>query len=374
MCYVGIPLLEPDNRLLGEEVHRLHFHIGELSDPLLIRTAPHIEHHVEFVFQQGVDGMLLGKAHVTNRIFLMRTLIGAGKRVQLVHRIVLPQLLNADITHVGMPNGAATLEDALHAGLEESGFFGEILPRLGERRPVFAVRRAVDELHAHLPLEISHVLAQVWLGDMQLFCSSTETEMTGENEMVDASEMAGANEMTDTSELVPIEWEEKSDTVYAVTLEEEQIAIEENENVAEDVLAETQEELSAGSIETLPAVQEKEETEVAMTGEPAITVEKEELQPIEEMIIPEEVVYIEETEIETEKIETEQVETGTSEELETVRFPEEYVTYEVAKGDTLYGICVRFYGNLHRAKEICELNHIEDMNNILYGQKILLPQ
>ena len=53
---------------------------------------------------------------------------------------------------------------------------------------------------------------------------------------------------------------------------------------------------------------------------------------------------------------------------------EEYVTYEVAKGDTLYGICVRFYGNLHRAKEICELNHIEDMNNILYGQKILLPQ
>lgn len=201
------------------------------------------------------------------------------------------------------------------------------------------------------------------------------SQMTGANEMVDASQMAGANEMTDTSELVPIEWEEKSDTVYAVTLEEEQIAIEENENVAEDVLAETQEELSAGSIETLPAVQEKEETDVAMTGEPAITVEKEELQPIEEMIIPEEVVYIGETEkTEIEKIETEQVETGTSEELETVRFPEEYVTYEVAKGDTLYGICVRFYGNLHRAKEICELNHIEDMNNILYGQKILLPQ
>lgn len=200
-------------------------------------------------------------------------------------------------------------------------------------------------------------------------------EMQEVKETADASEMMGANEMTDTSELVPIEWEEKSDTVYEVTLEEEQIAIEENENVTEDVLAETQEELSAGSIETLPAVQEKEETEVAMTGEPAITVEKEELQPIEEMIIPEEVVYIEEIEkTENEKIEIEQVETGTSEELETVRFPEEYVTYEVAKGDTLYGICVRFYGNLHRAKEICELNHIEDMNNILYGQKILLPQ
>lgn len=52
----------------------------------------------------------------------------------------------------------------------------------------------------------------------------------------------------------------------------------------------------------------------------------------------------------------------------------EYITYEVAKGDTLYGICVRFYGNLYRAGEICELNHIKDMDNILYGQKILLPQ
>lgn len=197
-------------------------------------------------------------------------------------------------------------------------------------------------------------------------------EMQEVKETADASQMAGANEMTDTSELVPIEWEEMSDTTYEVISEVERIAVEENENVAEDVLAETQEELSAGSIETLPEVQEKEEAEVAMTEEPVITVEKEELQPIEEMIIPEEVVYIEETE--KTEIETEQVETGTSEELETVRFPEEYVTYEVAKGDTLYGICVRFYGNLHRAKEICELNHIEDMNNILYGQKILLPQ
>lgn len=51
-----------------------------------------------------------------------------------------------------------------------------------------------------------------------------------------------------------------------------------------------------------------------------------------------------------------------------------YVTYEVSKGDTLYGICVRFYGNLSKAKEICELNGIENKDNILYGQKILLPE
>lgn len=53
---------------------------------------------------------------------------------------------------------------------------------------------------------------------------------------------------------------------------------------------------------------------------------------------------------------------------------ESYITYEVCEGDTLYGICVRFYGNLSRASEICELNQIENMDNILYGEKILLPQ
>lgn len=52
----------------------------------------------------------------------------------------------------------------------------------------------------------------------------------------------------------------------------------------------------------------------------------------------------------------------------------QYITYEVSKGDTLYGICVEFYGNLSRVQEICRLNNIENMDNILYGEKILLPQ
>lgn len=47
--------------------------------------------------------------------------------------------------------------------------------------------------------------------------------------------------------------------------------------------------------------------------------------------------------------------------------------YQIAKGDTLVKICVRFYGDETRLKEICELNHIEDKDKILYGQKILLP-
>lgn len=64
-----------------------------------------------------------------------------------------------------------------------------------------------------------------------------------------------------------------------------------------------------------------------------------------------------------------------SDALEESIFAEaEFITYEVNMGDTLYGICVSYYGNLARAKEICELNDIEDMDNIRYGEKILLPR
>ena len=63
-----------------------------------------------------------------------------------------------------------------------------------------------------------------------------------------------------------------------------------------------------------------------------------------------------------------------NEETEAVVIAPEYITYEVSKGDTLYGICVRFYGNLSKASEICKINNIENKDNIMYGQKILLPQ
>ncbi len=65
-------------------------------------------------------------------------------------------------------------------------------------------------------------------------------------------------------------------------------------------------------------------------------------------------------------------ETESQEAMETEA--EHVITYEVSKGDTLYGICVRFYGDLSRVNEICELNDIQNKDNILYGQKILLPE
>lgn len=47
--------------------------------------------------------------------------------------------------------------------------------------------------------------------------------------------------------------------------------------------------------------------------------------------------------------------------------------YRIEKGDTLNKISLKIYGDISKVKEICELNNIDDPNNIKYGQKILLP-
>lgn len=47
--------------------------------------------------------------------------------------------------------------------------------------------------------------------------------------------------------------------------------------------------------------------------------------------------------------------------------------YQIEKGDTLYKISIKLYGDTSKVNEICELNQIKDPDNIKYGQKILLP-
>ena len=64
-------------------------------------------------------------------------------------------------------------------------------------------------------------------------------------------------------------------------------------------------------------------------------------------------------------------------------FPEEEETealsrsvtryYEIERGDTLYTISEKIYGDISKVKEICELNDISDPDDIRYGQKIILP-
>lgn len=47
--------------------------------------------------------------------------------------------------------------------------------------------------------------------------------------------------------------------------------------------------------------------------------------------------------------------------------------YEVEKGDTLYTISQKIYGDTSRVEKICEVNQISDPDKIRSGQKIILP-
>lgn len=47
--------------------------------------------------------------------------------------------------------------------------------------------------------------------------------------------------------------------------------------------------------------------------------------------------------------------------------------YVIKEGDTLADICNRYYGDLNRLADICEINGIADANMIMPGQKIVLP-
>lgn len=64
-----------------------------------------------------------------------------------------------------------------------------------------------------------------------------------------------------------------------------------------------------------------------------------------------------------------------SEEPEEIEALSRNVTryYEVEKGDTLYTISKKIYGDVTYVQKICELNQITNPDNIRYGQKIVLP-
>lgn len=161
-------------------------------------------------------------------------------------------------------------------------------------------------------------------------------------EVGQAMETINSGEETTEEVMVPVEWERIPDS-RGVTSE----LPEESGQEVETVEAEA---------EMMPELEPEEPEKELLEEEPAVK------ELVEEEILVEEPV--------SEEIITEEPE----ESLQEVIFTPEYITYEVSEGDTLYGICVQFYGNLHRAEEICELNEIDDMDNILYGEKILLPQ
>ena len=117
----------------------------------------------------------------------------------------------------------------------------------------------------------------------------------------------------------------------------------------------------AGVAEVLQNVQAEDSVEEALSES-------------EPEVIQEEVSEAVAEEVQTDVPDTvaEDVQTEVSEEDVQAMAPQE-TTYVIQKGDTLAQICMRFYGNLSNMDKICEINGIKDKDNILYGQKILLP-
>ena len=126
---------------------------------------------------------------------------------------------------------------------------------------------------------------------------------------------------------------------------------------------------------------EEEEEAVQMVDEAAPSVTREELtQSVEEEenAQPEEgeteqpITDPQEEEVaETELLQTEEDSESLQEtsEEEVAQTGAQQTVYVIQKGDTLAKICMKYYGNLTRMDEICEMNQIADKDNILYGQK-----
>ncbi len=165
-------------------------------------------------------------------------------------------------------------------------------------------------------------------------------------------------------EVVPVE----GNTLYLAELEEQAAeqqaqgafpAVKEQE-AAQDEAAMPDEEIQKNT-ETMQS-KEPQSTERMQSKEPQSTerIQSEEAGKLEEAI------QSEEAEKQEEAIQSE--ENGKREEN---RSDVQY--YQIQRGDTLYTISQKLYGNTDNVNKICEMNQIENPDNIKYGQKILLP-
>jgi nucleoid-associated protein YgaU len=76
------------------------------------------------------------------------------------------------------------------------------------------------------------------------------------------------------------------------------------------------------------------------------------------------------TESQTDTVANTEADTQPSTETINSNIPQYYI---VQKGDTLRTICFKIYGSYENMEKICSLNDIDNPDNILYGQKLLLP-
>lgn len=114
-----------------------------------------------------------------------------------------------------------------------------------------------------------------------------------------------------------------------------------------------------------------ERTEQLEVEEPAPLVSKEDLNRGE---TEHEVIEKETTESETAENEVMEEEITEEQNVEEVSAEVAAQTeYVIQKGDTLAKICMKYYGDISNIDKICEMNGIVNKDNILYGQKIILP-
>lgn len=160
----------------------------------------------------------------------------------------------------------------------------------------------------------------------------------------------------------------------------QQDAAEEAARPAEDISLETAALQENLGLEAPAAAELPEETaQISGSAEAATPGEETPAETVLSGSAPAETAASEDTPSESAPAETESagqtqqeapaVETGGTAEVAQER-PEYYI---VQKGDTLAGISRKMYGRSNMVDAICELNQIEDMNDIKYGQKILLP-
>lgn len=124
-------------------------------------------------------------------------------------------------------------------------------------------------------------------------------------------------------------------------------------------------------------VQTDMEMVVPTDVEETVPTEPEEIVPTEpEETVPTDVEETIPTEVEEAVWTNQEQAVQTDMEIQTDTIDEEahsHQSYIIKAGETLISISKAFYGDDSKVKEICDLNGIEDSDNIQIGQKIILP-
>lgn len=147
----------------------------------------------------------------------------------------------------------------------------------------------------------------------------------------------------------------------------------ENENVeeADNLLTMNEAEKS-----NMPVMQE------ILTDEDFQTSEESVVERVSEEPVSESVAMVEENEKPKEEITVSEDSQPVQEEMQDdsqdtevlAEISQEKTEYMIKEGDTLASISLEHYGDMSHIDAICDLNHIENKDNIYYGQKIYLPR